>query len=245
MVEAAPAGAHLPNVLLAAVHYLLLSGLQHPLADVYAGRSDGDPGPLFMDVCLGHREAIVKLLATRHTNTNEVGRSALLGPALTEVASRLGQPIGLVDVGCSAGLNLLCDRYLIDYGPAGVTGPAEAGVRLSCQVVRGSPPIAGRLPPILARVGLDRDPVDLRDDDSVRWQLACVWPETARLARTRMALEQARDARLHIVRGDAVDALPDLLGALPSECVPVVVTPGLPSPPSPVRVRRGSPSLRR
>ena len=42
-------------------------------------------------------------------------------------------------------MNLLCDRYLIDYGPAGVTGPPEAHVRLWCQVVRGNPPIAGRL----------------------------------------------------------------------------------------------------
>jgi hypothetical protein len=224
VVAAAPPDAHLPNVLLAAVHFLILSGLEHPLADVYAGRSNEDPGPLFVDVCLGHREAIARLLETRHTNTNEVGRSALLGPALTEVASRLGQPIGLVDVGCSAGLNLLCDRYLIDYGPAGVTGPPHAYVRLSCQVVRGHPPIAARLPPILARVGLDRDPVDLLDDDSVRWQLACVWPDTGRLARTRIALEQAREARLHIVQGDAVDALPHLLGTLPSECLPVVVT---------------------
>ena len=224
VVAAAPPDAHLPNVLLAAVHYLFLSGLQHPLADVYAGRSNEDPGPLFVDVCLGHREAIARLLETRHTNTNEVGRSALLGPALTEVASRLGQPIGLVDVGCSAGLNLLCDRYLIDYGPAGVTGPLS---RACPAVVPGGPrpPTHRRpAPPILARVGLDRDPVDLLDDDSVRWQLACVWPDTGRLARTRIALEQAREARLHIVQGDAVDALPDLLGTLPSECLPVVVT---------------------
>lgn len=224
MVAAAPPDAHLPNVLLAAVHYLILSGLQHPLADVYAGRSDKDPGPLFVDVCLGHREAITELLGTRHTNTNEVGRSALVGPALTEVASRLGHPLGLVDVGCSAGVNLLCDQYLIDYGPAGVTGPPQAQVRLSCQVVRGNPPIADRLPAILARVGLDRDPIDLRDDDAVRWQLACVWPDTARLERTRIALQQARDGQLHIVQGDAVDALPDVLEALPSGCVPVVVT---------------------
>jgi hypothetical protein len=47
MVQSAPSEAHLPNVLLAAVHYLVLSGLEHPLADVYAGRSDQDPGPLF------------------------------------------------------------------------------------------------------------------------------------------------------------------------------------------------------
>ena len=60
-------------MLLAAVHYLVLSGLDHPLADVYAGRSGVDPGPLFVDVALGHRgRELGELLRTRHTNTNEV-----------------------------------------------------------------------------------------------------------------------------------------------------------------------------
>jgi len=224
LVRDAPPEGHMPPLLLAAVHYLVLAGLDHPLADVYAGDSDEDPGPLFEDVCLTHREAVGELLGTRHVNTNEVGRSALLGPALTEVASRMGRPLGLVDVGCSAGLNLLCDRYLLDYGSAGASGPPDAEVRLDCEVTGGAPPIARRLPPIEVRLGLDRDPVDLMDDDAVRWQLACVWPDTGRLERTRGALAQARDAGLRIVRGDAVDALPGLLDALPDGCVPVVVT---------------------
>ena len=51
LVRAAPPPAHMPTVLLGAVHYLLLAGLEHPLAEVYAGRSDADPAPLFLDVC--------------------------------------------------------------------------------------------------------------------------------------------------------------------------------------------------
>ena len=122
LIAEAPPRGHLPNVLLGAVHYLLLGGLDDPLAEVYAGRSDADVGPLFVDFCLRHRDELLDLLATRHTNTNEVGRSALLGPALTVVATRVGAPLGLVDVGCSAGVNLLCDHYLLDYGPGGTTG---------------------------------------------------------------------------------------------------------------------------
>ena len=55
LIRAAPPTSHQPNVLLAAVHYLLLGGLDHPLAAVYAGDSDADAGPLFVDVCLSHR----------------------------------------------------------------------------------------------------------------------------------------------------------------------------------------------
>ena len=137
-------------------------------------------------MCLTHRADIVELLATRHTNTNEVGRSAVLGPALTAVAARLGAPLGLVDVGASAGLNLFCDRYRLDYGAAGATGPADAPVRIECAVVGGAPPIAPALPEIAARTGLDLDPVDVRDEDATRWLLACVWPDTGRLPRTRL-----------------------------------------------------------
>jgi len=90
--------------------------------------------------------------------------------------------------------------------------------------VGGSPPVAAVLPPIAARAGIDRDPVDLRNDDDVRWQLACVWPDTGRLPRSRVAFEQARHADLCIVRGDAVDTIAEVVQSLPDECVPVVLT---------------------
>jgi hypothetical protein len=224
LVQQAPPQGHFPIVLLGAVHYLLLGGLEHPLAAVYAGTSDADPGPLFADLCLGHRAEIVDLLATRHTNTNEVGRAAALGPALTAVAARFGTPLGLVDVGCSAGLNLFCDRYRLDYGSAGATGPADAPVRIECAVVGGDPPIAAALPEIVARAGLDMDPVDVRDDDATRWLLACVWPDTGRLPRTRSAIEAAKQDPPRIVAGDAVDGVADLVLGLPDGLTPVVTT---------------------
>jgi hypothetical protein len=224
LVQQAPPAGHFPNVLLGAVHYLLLGGLDHPLGAVYAGESDADPGPLFVDLCLTHRAEILELLATRHTNTNEVGRSAVLGPALTAVAERLGAPLGLVDVGASAGLNLFCDRYRLEYGAAGATGPADAPVRIECAVAGGEPPIAAALPEIVSRTGLDLDPVDVRDEDGTRWLLACVWPDTGRLPRTRLALDEARKDPPRIIAGDAVDGVADLVLAVPDGATAVVTT---------------------
>ena len=128
LVNEAPPRAHMPTNLLAAVHYLVLAGADHPLSAVYAGTSAADPGPLFVDFCLEHRDAILALLATEHTNTNEVGRSAFIGPALTTIAARHGEPLAHIDVGCSAGLNLLCDRYRLDYGAQGCTGSGNFSV---------------------------------------------------------------------------------------------------------------------
>ena len=54
LVRRTPPECHLPLSLLAAVHYLLLDGLDHPLGAVYAGRSGADPAPLFADVCRRH-----------------------------------------------------------------------------------------------------------------------------------------------------------------------------------------------
>ena len=83
------------------MQYLLLDGLDHPLVDVYAGRSSVDPAPLFLDLCRTHRSKLASLLAFRRVQTNECGRSALLGPGLTWLASRLKGPFALIDRGGS------------------------------------------------------------------------------------------------------------------------------------------------
>lgn len=224
LVREAPPEAHMPLVLLAAVHYLVLGGVDHPLAAVYAGRSRRDPAPLFHDLCMRYRREVLELMSRRRVQTNEVGRSALLGPALTHITRAHGTPLHLVDVGASAGLNLCCDRYLLDYGEWGRSGPPGAPVHISCEVRGGNPPVAARLGPISARVGIDLDPVDVDDPADVQWLLACVWPDTGRLERTRRAIDVARRQRPRVEGGDAVEVLPAVLGDLPAEGVTCVVT---------------------
>jgi hypothetical protein len=204
--------AHFPPMLLAGAHYLLLDGGEHPLVDVYSGRSAAPAPPLFRDLCLGHHDDLLEVLNARTVQTNEVGRSALLGPALTWAAG--GEPIQLVDVGCSAGLNLLCDRFRLDYGPYGATGPQDSLVQIDCTVSAGLPPIAPQLPLIAGRVGIDLEPPDLADPDDTRWLLACIWPGTGRFDRASRAFEIGRANPPPIIRGDALDVLPGVLDAL-------------------------------
>ncbi len=204
--------AHLPPMLLAGAHYLVLSGIEHPLADVYAGRSSRPAPPHFRDLCLGHRSALLEVLNARTVQTNEVGRSALLGPALTWAVG--DEPVQLVDVGCSAGLNMLCDRYRFDYGAHGVTGPAGSPVRIDCRVAAGWPPIASSLPVITGRVGIDLDPPDLSDSEDARWLLACVWPGTGRFQRAARAIELGRTDPPPVLQGDALEAAPGVLAGL-------------------------------
>jgi hypothetical protein len=223
LTAAAPPAGQQPNVLLAAVHYLVLSGLAHPLAEIYTGRADPGPAPaLFRDLCLAHRPTVGRILGTRHTQTNEPGRAALLAVGLAAAADPLGEPVGLLDAGCSAGLNLLIDHYRFDYGPAGRLGPAGSPVQISC-ALRGAPAPA-RLPVIAARLGLDQAPVDVTQADDARWLLACVWPDTGRLARTAAAIELARRHPPPVRPGDMVTDLDAALETFDPGLPVVVVT---------------------
>ena len=224
LVRVSPPEAHLPPALLGAVHYLLLDGLDHPLADVYAGRSGADPAPLFLEVCHAHRDEISELLAFRRVQTNDCGRSALIGPGLTWIGNRIAGPFALIDVGASAGLNLLCDRYRLDYGDHGATGPADSPVAVACEVLAGNPTIADRLPTPTSRVGIDRSPIDLGDPTDARWLLACVWPDTGRLARTEASIRLAQADLPTVLEGDAVESLPSVLDGLEDGTAAVVVT---------------------
>ena len=119
-----------PNVLFASVHLLLLSGVRDDLAAFYPSITDpasarGDPFPHFRRFCHEHADAIAEVLRERRVQTNVVERCGLLLPAFGIIARRSGgKPLALVEVGASAGLNLLWDRYSFDYG-GGVGGAAQ------------------------------------------------------------------------------------------------------------------------
>src|SRR5438105_5012632 len=72
------------NMILGAVHFLLLRGAEHPLKRFYAtvggtvGAEGEDPFPDFRDFIGAHRDAIARLIEARVTNTNEVARSTIL-----------------------------------------------------------------------------------------------------------------------------------------------------------------------
>ncbi len=227
LIAAGARAGPVPNLFLAAVHFLLLQGAAHPLAEFYpdlAGRAarapDDDPFPLFRAFCLAHAGAIGELIATRLVQTNEVRRCACLMPAFAAVARQAGdRPLALVEVGASAGLNLLWDRYHYDYGAAGSCGDPRSPVRLACEL-RGDrqPKLPADLPAVGFRVGLDLSPIDVCDGDAALWLRALIWPE--QLDRAELlgwALEIAQAHPPPLVAGDALDLLPAVLASAESD----------------------------
>ena len=162
-----------------------------------------------------HEIEIFQLIRSRRTQTNEVGRCAALLPAMP------AGPLALVEVGASAGLCLLLDKYRYDYGSFQI-GDSESSVRLRCRL-RGYLRPRITVPQIVWRCGLDTAPVDLDDPSDVRWLLACVWPDhTARRERLAAAIEMARQHSLSVRHGDLVDDLPQTLEEAPIDATLVV-----------------------
>jgi hypothetical protein len=204
LLSALPAAKQQPNLLFAAVKH------------AFGAQPDW---PAFRATVLRHWNEISITMMARSTQTNEAARCATLLPALM----LLPQPLALLEVGASAGLCLLPDRYAYDFDghglmPAGATAPP----RFACHVDEATP-LPPRLPKIVWRAGLDLDPIDVRDDDQCAWLEALVWPgQEQRLDHLRAALAVARQDPPRVLRGDLLRDLASLAAEAPRNATLVV-----------------------
>lgn len=188
----------------AGLQALYLSGAEARLAPLYAGElARGDIAPLVADVLRLHEAAILPWMAGP-PQTNEAGRSAGLMAGLKWLADQgLGPRFDLVEIGSSAGINLMIDRFFIDLG--GVRqGPGDSPVRLVPSWTGDPPPDAPV--EIVGTRGCDREPLDLSDAaDRIRLA-AYVWPEMKeRTARLKAVFELADEDSPVVARADAAD----------------------------------------
>jgi hypothetical protein len=225
-IEAAPARKRHPTLILAALHDLALAGRAPALAAAYAA-ADGDAaGRAAIDTLLRMTDSVVAIAVHRKTRANETGRCAVLYPAIAEAARRAGaNAVGLIDVGCSAGLNLNVDRVALTYDNGQSLGDPSSPVRVSCSIVRGLAVPARAMPEVAVRIGVDLDPVDVTDADDARWLRACLWPDQPeRPARLEAEMALAAADPPLLLRGDAIEVLPDAFARVPADALPVVTT---------------------
>lgn len=203
-VDQLPPPKRQPNLLLAAVRFL-----------------GGPVGsyPAFRDFVLARWDDVAATMQARRTQTNEPGRCAALLPAL----AALPQPLALIEVGASAGLCLYPDRYAYRYTLAGTEHRVGVSpVELRC-AAEGAVPLPAAVPQVAWRAGLDLNPLDVCDDEDVRWLESLIWPEqSARFDVLRGAVELARADPPRIVRGDLVRELPALAAQAPGDATLVV-----------------------
>jgi len=238
LLAEAPPEQRKANLLLAALHERVLAGAAPALAAYYpsaGGTRTPDAGlaDALSQCSAGEWPTLVRHLRHGATQTNEVGRAAVIWPALGAVAEATGrQALALLDFGCSAGLNLGVDevvlRYGTDDGASHLRGAAPDGARaeVACRWLGGAP-----LPPapawhLVSRDGIDPAPIDVNDPDGLRWLQACLWPhDAARRERLQRAAHRLQ-ALPHGLRqaDDCIAAIEPWLAALPAGVQPVLLT---------------------
>ncbi|QRP46884.1 DUF2332 domain-containing protein [Amycolatopsis sp. FDAARGOS 1241] len=225
-IEKAPARKRRPELILAALHDLALAGHAPALAAAYAARDGDAAAAAAIDTLLRKPDAVSDLVVRRRPRADETGRGAVLYPLVAEAAHRAGATaVGLIDVECGAGFNLTVDRVGISYGTGRWLGDPSSPVQLTCSIVGNRPVPVRALPEVVARVGVDREPLDVTDPDDARWLRACLPPDRPeRAARLEAELALAAKTPPLLLRGDAVELLPEALARVPADALPVVTT---------------------
>ena len=167
-----PAAAAMAMRLNAGLHALARRKVIPDLCALYAGRhSDFDRA---IGAALEAGEATILEWMDHPTQTNEVARSAAFMAALMTLAHQADMPFELLEIGASAGLNLMLDRYAHDLGGVSA-GTARSPVRIAPEW-RGPAPV--RAPVRIASVGgVDLRPLRLEDPFTRERLLSYVWAD--------------------------------------------------------------------
>ncbi len=203
-----PSADSVPLRLAGALHALKLDDLA--LHAVYPPHEAPDDAlwAALEDAFRVHEARILDWLE-RAPQTNEVRRAGPLVGALSAVAKRYTDPVELLELGCSGGLNLRVDHFCV-FDRVLAFGPVQSPVKIRPDWLT-SMPVDDPLP-IVARRGVDLSPIDPATPDGRLRLLAYLWPDQPdRIAMTEAAIEIARQVPAEIDAGDAGEWLEQAL----------------------------------
>jgi hypothetical protein len=221
--ESAPTGSALPLRLLAGVFRLVLTGRAPELVRFYpclGGQDDpAEAWPVLRTVIAAHPEELRAALEVP-PQTNEVGRSVALLVGLFDVVAATGlRRVRLLEVGASAGLNLLVDHFAFS-GPDWHFGDPASPVRFPDAI---SGPVRVADFTLVDRRGCDLHPVDPLSPDGRLLLTSFVWPfQVRRHERLAAALGLAAKRPITVDRASASSWLPPVLERTADGVLPVV-----------------------
>ena len=201
------------------LHFLARSGAAPGLARLYPPAPTPEAETLWAALIPALADEGLATWLDHAPQTNEVGRSAVLMSGLLVIAHRFRLPIRLYELGASAGLNLLLDRYCYELGGL-KTGDPASGVKLEPEW-KGPPPPSASVK-VIGRRGTDLNPARLPDEGARL--LAYVWPDQPeRLARLEAAVAIAAANPPQVDRAGAADWIEEKLALEPEAGVTRVV----------------------
>lgn len=196
-------GDALPLRVAGGLHALVARGVVPDLAALYPPNPEPSADALWRALAptLIEAESALMPWLDQPPQTNEVARSAVLMAGLLVIAARTRPKLALFELGASAGLNLVLDRYAYRLGTL-VCGKADSALTLAPTWEGDDPPAASLQ--VVARHGVDMSPLDVGNPADRERLLAYVWPDQSeRVARLRSALAIASADPPRIDRGDA------------------------------------------
>ncbi len=195
------------------LHHLALIGKDERLLPVYAGEiADQDAiDAIVLDMVAKHDADLVPWL-DGPPQTNEAGRSASIMAGLLWLAQRVVPRFELFELGASAGVNTMIDRYHYRLGETEV-GPSDSPMRIAPDWRgAGSPPAAPDDFEIVDVRGCDVAPINLADPECALRLKAYVWPDApARMERIDAAIALASADPPDLVQMDAGDFVREIL----------------------------------
>ena len=219
-------GQPIPNLFLGAVHYLLFKGVEHKLSQYYPSiveqpKSPKESFPHFKDFCTTYRDQIISILKEKMVQTNEVRRCGYLYPSFSYAYDIVKKPLALIEIGTSAGFQLLWDKYSYSYNSNEIFGDIDSNVLINLEIKGENIPILSKVsPPVTHRYGLDLHINDLSNVEDSLWLNSLIWPEhKERRALFEQALECVMNNKdeLNLIEGDGVELLSRIIEQIPND----------------------------
>ncbi|MEO4054665.1 DUF2332 domain-containing protein [Solibacillus sp. CAU 1738] len=223
-----PLGQPVPNLFFASVHFLLMDAA-HELKDYYASFTNS-PKPVdqafapFKQFTLSNADALVTLFQSKLVQTNEVRRCAYLYPMISEIYEKHKQPLALIEIGASAGLQLAMDQFNYFYNEEQYVENTNYGVLIKSNNLGEPLPTAIYTKPIIqSRIGLDLNPIDVKKAEDLKWLQALIWPEHADRRKLLLnAAEVLTNINVQLIQGDAVAKIEEVCNTVDPDAFIVI-----------------------
>ena len=201
--QGAPLADAVPLRLAGGIHALHLAGRDAGLGAIYRDEAGCDDTALVGAAIRAHEAELLPWL-DGPPQTNEAGRSSNFIAAMLWLAEQgLPPRFQCLEIGSSAGINLMLARYHYDLGGAEV-GPQPGAMRFKPEWQGSAPP--ARAIEIAATKGCDVAPVDLADPVQALRLMAYIWPEhTVRFERMAAAIAEAAKSPPDLVQMNAAE----------------------------------------
>ena len=163
-------------------------------------------------------------MQTKIVQTNEVSRSSILINGFNWIIHQQHKSeLSLIEVGCSAGLNLCWDDFCYKFEEK-IIGHDNCHLVLTCGV-KGSyrPDLDFSSLKIKDRVGIDLNPLNISSSEDSLWLQALIWPEQLnRIDRLQKAIEISKNEPKVLIKGNAVNKLSEILTNIDKDSIAVV-----------------------